>query len=228
MQNYFSHPDHGYVLDGLCFGFTVVEKGDDDVELQIMGNNNNPASFAMMPEQVKPAASPVESEPQLSAYKQYAYDGVVAMQSITANTVLKRKSGKNDASITAVLSPFKDDGVWTDTFSVIMEKTVHYICLLAFIPLLFRQVYRVVSEKENRAKEVMFMMNLDQKVYWFSWYAWWTVSNLIMCVGMTSILVFGNAFPNTNWTLLFTIFFVYGQAIFAYMIIAQTLFYKSL
>lgn len=48
MGNYYSHPDNGYVMDGLCFGFEIKEDGDD-FELEIMGNDFKPEEMAMMP-----------------------------------------------------------------------------------------------------------------------------------------------------------------------------------
>lgn len=150
------------------------------------------------------------------------------MQSMVANTILKRKSGKNDASITSVLSPFINDGVWSDNFTTIMSKCIHFACVLAFVPLVFRQVYRVVSEKETRAKEVMLMMGMNPLVYWALWFFWWTMNNLFICVAMASVLKYGGAFDNCEWTVLFAIFFVYGQALFSYMLVAQSLFFKSL
>lgn len=150
------------------------------------------------------------------------------MQSLTANTILKRKSGKNDAQITSVLTPFKNDGVWMDTFSVIMGATIHFVGVLCFVPLVFRQIYNVVAEKETRAKEVMSMMGMDMKVYWASWYFWWTCNSIVICGGLTSVLIFGQAFTNCQFSVLFALFFVYSQALFGYMLVAQSLFFKSL
>lgn len=147
---------------------------------------------------------------------------------MVANTILKRKSGVNDATISSVLSPFKSEGVVSDNFTTIMSKCIHFACVLAFVPLVFRQVYRVVSEKETRAKEVMLMMGMDARVYWLSWFVWWTMNNLFICVAMASVLKYGGAFENSDWTVLFAIFFVYGQSLFAYMLVAQSLFFKSL
>ena len=102
----------------------------------------------------------------IEEFGKYVLDGFSHMQNLVANTVLKRKTGKNDAAIAAVMTPFKQDGVWTDTFDMIMGQCIHFISVLAFVPLIYRGIYRVVSEKETRAKEVMLMMGMDRSVYW--------------------------------------------------------------
>jgi hypothetical protein len=49
MENYFSHPEHGYVLPGLCFGFQITEKAGDDFELEMIVNDYLPTEMASVP-----------------------------------------------------------------------------------------------------------------------------------------------------------------------------------
>lgn len=228
LGNYYSHPDHGYAFDGLCFGFAIKEDDDENVELEIMGNDFKPENMQMLPIQARDAAEVSQAAPMIREFGFYAMDGFGHMQNLVANTVLKRKSGQNDAGISTVIAPFKHDGVWLDNFNTIMLQCIHFVGVLAFVPLVYRGIYRVVSEKETRAKEVMLMMGLSQKTYWLSWVFWWTLNNLFISSAMVSVLYYGGAFDNTEWSIMFTLFFVYGQALFGYMLIAQSLFFNSL
>lgn len=63
MGQYYSSPDNGYVMDGLCFGFEIKETGDDDFELEIMGNDFKPEEMAMLPIQAKEAAEVSQAVP---------------------------------------------------------------------------------------------------------------------------------------------------------------------
>lgn len=68
MESYYAHPDHGYVLPGLCMGFQILEKGDDDFELEIMVNDYMPTEMAALPIQAREAAESSQAVPLVSAF----------------------------------------------------------------------------------------------------------------------------------------------------------------
>jgi hypothetical protein len=91
-----------------------------------------------------------------------------------------------------------------------------------YIPPLYRTVYRIVAEKESRAKESMRMMGLGDFAYWSSWYAYYTTVNFIVsCLSwlmlngvwkaLSRIPNFPNmvVFGNTNDVILFLAIFIF-------------------
>ena len=47
---------------------------------------------------------------------------------------------------------------------------------LMFIVPLYRLVYRIVNEKETRARESMKMMGLTDMSYWLSWFTYYLLT----------------------------------------------------
>ena len=64
-----------------------------------------------------------------------------------ANTILKRKTGQRDALISNMVIPMKADDLSYDTFMWLMQGLMTLFLLVAYIPLLYRTVYRIAFEK---------------------------------------------------------------------------------
>ena len=52
--------------------------------------------------------------------------------------------------------------------------------LIIWMPLFFRTVYRIVEEKESRAKEGLRMAGLSDLAYWASWFTYFTVVSTLL------------------------------------------------
>jgi ATP-binding cassette subfamily A (ABC1) protein 3 len=86
---------------------------------------------------------------------------------------------------------------------------------------LYRITFRIVNEKESKARESMKMMGLTDSSYWLSWASYFalTVTMIsIICVIMLSSLL------NSDPVVLFIIFWIYGMSLFGYALIMQALF----
>lgn len=70
-----------------------------------------------------------------------------------------------------------------------MSGVFPFFILLAFIPLLYRTVYRIVFEKVTRVKESMRMMGMGEFSYWLSWITYYTLVNTILSILCTSVLI---------------------------------------
>ena len=95
-----------------------------------------------------------------------------------------------------------------------------------YVPPVYRTVYRIVAEKENRAKEAMRMMGLKDFPYWASWYAYFTIVNTIM-VTLVWLVLITWVFRFTDWSIIYLVIWIYGQSIFGLMMITQSLFTKA-
>jgi hypothetical protein len=62
-----------------------------------------------------------------------------------------------------------------------MKATFLFYVVLIYLPLVFRTVYRMVSEKQSRVKEMMRMMGMTDSAYWISWWIYYSIMNLIIC-----------------------------------------------
>ena len=85
--------------------------------------------------------------------------------------------------------------------------------LLAFIPPVYNMTFKIVREKETRAKETMRIMGMTDLPYWLSWFAFYTCINLLVSTLAWFILLF-KVINYSNPMYLWIFFFIYGQAVF--------------
>ena len=108
--------------------------------------------------------------------------GFAHMQNWVANTILKRKTRVDTASIVAMTVPFRIPPIVTDDFGELVKGILSWFMLIMFVPPVYRTVYRIVAEKENKVKESMRMMGLKDFPYWASWYTFYSVNNTIIAI----------------------------------------------
>ena len=76
--------------------------------------------------------------------------------------------------------------MYTDTLQWIIEGTLTMCILLAYIPVVYRTVFRIVFEKSIKAKETMRIMGMSDVPYWVSWFVIYTLSNTLITTLMVA------------------------------------------
>lgn len=84
-----------------------------------------------------------------------------------------------------------------------------FFLLVAYIPMVYNMVFRIVCEKESRAKEVMRIMGMTDLPYWMSWFVFYTVVNTVVSTAAWVVLLFRVVnYSNPAYVWLF--FWLYG------------------
>lgn len=130
--------------------------------------------------------SPTIFWPVADWYMAYIYAGFSYLQNIMANTILKRKTGVNDASINLYMAAMQSNPFWWDSPAPFVRTQIHFMMMIFFMPMFFRTIYLILNEKTSRIKEVMRMMGMNDGAYWLSWFFYLTVINTMI----TAILSF--------------------------------------
>ena len=100
-----------------------------------------------------------------------------------------------------------------DPFAFLLVQAAPYIFMSMYIPMLYRTTYRIVSEKESRVRQTMRMMGMRDVSYWASWFLYHTAISFCISVGAMVVAGFG-IFSQSSVSVIWLIFFLYGQAIF--------------
>lgn len=79
-----------------------------------------------------------------------------------------------------MIVPVKIPPVYQDNFVNLLQLTLTLFIILMYVPAIYRTVYRIVYEKQSRAKESMRMMGMQDLPYWGSWLAYYTVVNTVL------------------------------------------------
>lgn len=118
-----------------------------------------------------------------------------------------------------MVTPMKVPRTAVDNFTLVLLQTLPFMVLLFYIPLLYRLVYRIVSEKGSRAKEIMRMVGMSSGAYWCSWLWWHTCVNTLIGVLATCVLKV-LVIPNCSVWILFAVIWGFGQSLFGLALVA--------
>ena len=100
-----------------------------------------------------------------------------------------------------------------DPFATALGLLLPLFLLLAFIPPVYNMTFKIVREKETRAKETMRIMGMTDLPYLLSWFFFFTCINLLV----STLAWFTLLFKVINYSqpmYLWIFFFIYGQAVF--------------
>ena len=106
-----------------------------------------------------------------------------------------------------------------DDFAILLPEIFDAFIIVLYIPILYRTMYRIVAEKESKAKESMRMMGLKDFPYWASWYMYYTFVNMAI-VSINCFITSKWVFYHTHWTIIFTTLWLFGQSLFGLIMVA--------
>jgi hypothetical protein len=132
---------------------------------------------------------------------------------MVANTILKRATGNDSATVTLMAVPETSQGQKLDSFSQVLSGVLPLFMLLMYVPIVYTTVYKMVQERENRVRESMKIMGLTDTPYWLSWFVFYSFQNLIIATlawGTLSINCITYSSKGEIWLFMW----LYGQAIF--------------
>ena len=113
-----------------------------------------------------------------------------------------------------------------DPFQGALAVLLPLFILLAYIPPVYNMTFRIVREKETRAKETMRIMGMTDLPYWLSWFIFYTVINTVVTTlswGILMTKVINYSQPSYIWLF----FWLYGEAVFGQIIFLQSMFSGS-
>ena len=175
---------------GLCFGFMIHENDNKNkYELELFYNDLWPGWLKAIPNQKKKVYNSYTYSYKQNEFLDYTQSGFTHLQNWVANTILKRKTGIDTASIVAMAIPSKLPPYTVDDFGQLINGILAFSLFIMYIPPLFRTTYRIVAEKENKVKESMRMMGLQDFAYWASWYTYYTIVNTVLATIVWAILI---------------------------------------
>lgn len=126
------------------------------------------------------------------------------MQNIVANTILRRTTNVQGATIVSTSNFFPLADRKRDYFAFILAQSFSQVIFLMFIPIVYRSVYRIVYEKSTNTKETLKMMGMHEVSYWCSWWLYYTLLNttlVSLAVTVLGISVFVLESLPTLWLL---------------------------
>lgn len=132
------------------------------------------------------------------------------------------KNGKL-ATISNLIIPMQGRDYEQNDFARLLVLLSFFIFLIYIVPL-YRITFRIVSEKETKARESMKMMGLTDSSYWLSWASYFAL--LVTMITLICVVMLRNL-VKSDPTVMFVILWVYGMSLFGFALIMQSLFDKA-
>mmetsp|Transcript_18708 Transcript_18708/g.25274 ORF Transcript_18708/g.25274 Transcript_18708/m.25274 type:complete len:151 (-) Transcript_18708:975-1427(-) len=147
------------------------------------------------------------------SYFRYQHQGFSFLQNLVAYSILKNQVDDYKAWIALLLQPMQTTTTIVDPLQGGIAVLLPLFLLLAFIPPVYNMTFKIVREKESRAKETMRIMGMTDLPYWMSWFVFYTITNTVVTtIAWATLLPAVINFSNIGYIWLF--FWLYGEAIF--------------
>ena len=153
------------------------------------------------------------SGPDMESYEKYKYSGYTYIMKIINEYILKKETGNINATINFGMVPMKYVNYKKDDFGVFVGFIIPFFIVIAYMCPLCLYVYRMVAEKESRAKEGMKIMGLAEGTYFLSYFLQFLVINIF--VSLVNAIIVQFIFTKIPFYFLYIIFFLWSMNVFA-------------
>jgi len=113
-----------------------------------------------------------------------------------------------------------------DDFEGVFGLISFFVTLMYLIPV-YRITFRIVSEKESRARESMRMMGLQDSSYWLSWLTYYFLLVSTISLVITIVLGQSGVTKYSSGFLFFIYLWLFGMSLFGIVMMTQAFFDKG-
>ena len=153
------------------------------------------------------------SGPDMQSYKRYQSSGYTYIMKIINEYILKKETNNENAQLNFGMMPMKYVNYKRDKLGDYMAFIIPFFIMVAYICSLCLYVYRMVSEKESRAKEGMKIMGLTEGIYFLSYFLQYLVINIFVSLINSIIVMF--IYKKIPFFFIYLLFFLWGMNVFA-------------
>ena len=213
MENYVKDPQYGTEGNPLiCFGMRLEEKNNSYNYSLHYFDSIFDEGIQDLQDIIEGPFDLFQSGPNMKSYQKYQYSGYTYIMKCINEYILKKETNLN-ATLNFGMVPMKYVNYKDDKFGLYIGFIVPFFLVIAYMCPLCLYIYRMVAEKESRAKEGMKIMGLSEGTYFLSYFLQYLVINVVVSIINTIIVKF--IFTKIPFYFLFLIFFLWAMDVFA-------------
>ena len=216
MNKYITSKSYGETKDMplLCFGISYSQNKDKHEynyslhyfeNKQYDGAADVPKSYALL--------DPFQTSPDLNSYSIYQHNGYTYMMKLITDYIISQETNSNDTKINFGVIPMKYKSYRSDPFGSIVGFIGPFFVIVSYLGHLCIYVYKLVLEKETKAKEGMKIMGLTDGIYFLSFFIQYLIIALIDA--FINAAIFQILFTRIPYVVFFLIFILFSINIFA-------------
>jgi len=221
-------------LRELCFGLTFLKTSEKNYNISFHFYDSNIVNkIKEIPNTLIPAIDPFKTGPDMESYDKWINSGYLQFQQILNEMILEdlitNNKGNSGDSRTAELSfgiiPEKYSVVYFDKIADFIGALLSFFIIIAYLCPLCIIVFRIVQEKESKAKEGMKIMGLNSSIYFLSYFIYWIIQNTVY--SLINALILTKLLKYVQVYFIFIFFWLYGMAIFSFAYFLQAIMKKT-
>ena len=166
-----------------------------------------------------------QTGPDLESYKLYQSSGYTYIMKLINQYILQQELNDPSAKIDFAMLPMPYVNYRSDPFARFIGYMIPFFIIIAYMCPLCLYVYRMVSEKENKSKEGMKIMGLEEGTYFLSYFIQYFIISLIVSIINTVLLCY--IFTKIPFYFLFLILFLWTMDVFAMIYFFQSFIDKT-
>ena len=168
---------------------------------------------------------PFRISPDFDSYFLYQRSGYLLIQKILYDYILKTETRFPEAEISYKIVPGKYEEKTFNLLNDFMEQIISIFILIAYAFPMSINIYRLIKEKESKAKEIMKIMGLDEFNYYLSYFVIYFIFNSFHAIFNTIIVKYILNYIEFGYLVI--LFFVYGLVIFSLIFFFQSFLEKA-
>ena len=163
--------------------------------------------------------------PDMESYEKYQKNGYTYIMKVISDYILQNVTGNESSSIDFGVVPMVYKNYRTDSADTFLAFIGPFFILIGYMGHLCIYAYKMVLEKETKAKEGMKIMGLTDGIYFMSYFIQYTV--IALFDAFINALIFLKVFKEIPFIVFFSIFFLFSMNVFALAFLFQSFIDKT-
>lgn len=213
-------------MPALCFAFSFkqIDTSNFNYTLHYFDATQTKA-IKDVPNSNTPSLNFFQTYPDLSTYKLWLTSGYLEMMKIINDVILQVSTNNTNASVNFGVMAEKFKSFQIDKFGNYISFIVPFFLIIAYVCPMCIYVFRMVKDKESRAKEGMKIMGLSEGIYFLSYFLQYFVLNTIYAI--INSLILTRVFKHVGFIFIFAFFWLYGMTVFSLAFFFQAFMDKT-
>ena len=163
--------------------------------------------------------------PDMESYEKYQKSGYTYIMKVIYDYILQNITNNKNSYIDFGVVPMKYESYRVDENQYFLQQMTCFFIEIAYMAHLCIYAYKMVLEKETKAKEGMKIMGLSDGIYFLSYFIQYTIIGLFDA--LLNALIFKQTFKQIPYLVLFLFFFLFSLNVFALAFLFQSIIDKA-
>ena len=233
MNDYVQSAPYGLTKDNkeypsLCFGMSLIETETENGKEYnyslhyfengyLDGADDVPNTLYLLDQ--------FQNGPDMESYEKYQENGYTYIMKVIADYILRKETNNEKSEINFGVLPMKYKSYRNDLFAFVLGYLGPFFMIIGYMGHLCMYVYKMVLEKETKAKEGMKIMGLTDGIYFLCYLIEYTCIALFDAI--INGIIFHKIFKRVPYEVLFFLFFLFALNIFALAYFFQSFIDKA-